>query len=150
MTAVFVYSFDRETFAGEFSTRNEALAIALNRADGNPSPLTAVYVGQRVSPNPRAFGHARAVIDRMKDRVAEDIGDDADSYLRGLTDKQVTELDVAMEKAILTWLDSNRLMPQCTKVESITEHPVPIPMQWREPAGDASNEVHLVGETRRW
>lgn len=148
MNPIFVYSFDRETFTGKYATRSEALAAALKRADGYPSPITTVYVGQRLSPNPRAFGHARAVIDRMIARVTEDIGDEADTFLRGLSDDLVTELDSALEKGIVQWLEKHKLTPRSTKVDAITEHPVPTPLQWRAPGADNDNEVHLVGETR--
>lgn len=146
MNATFVYSFDRESFVGNFATRAEAVAAALKSADGYPSPIMTVYVGQRVAPNPRAYGHARAVIDRMIARVREDIGDEADAYLRGLTDGQVTELDGSLEQTILQWQQKQNLMPRSTKVEAITEHPVPTPLQWRQSTPE-TQEVHLVGET---
>jgi hypothetical protein len=151
MNPTFVYSLDRETFVGSYTSRNEALAAALKRADGNPTPVTAVFVGQRVSPNPRAFGHARSVIDRMKARVTEDIGDAASSYLRGLSDGQVTELDSSIEKVVLDWLEKHSLFPKSEQVEAVTEHPVPVPMQWRPPVSESSeNNVTSVGETRSW
>lgn len=125
MNPIFSYSFDRETFAGSFPTRHEAVAAGIKRAREYPEPPTTLYVGQRIMPNPRAFGNARVVIDNMARRVQDDVGDIADGYLRGLAEQQVTDLDTSLEKTIVQWMARHDLTPRFSTIEAISEHPVP-------------------------
>ena len=125
MNPSFAYSFDRETFSGDFPTRDAAAAAGIRRAQDHPDSPGTVYVGQQLSPNPRAYGHARMVIDAMARRVRDDCGEIADDYLRAVAENQVMELDAMLEQTLLTWLKKNNLMPRGRIIEAISEHPVP-------------------------
>jgi hypothetical protein len=147
MTPTFVYSFDRESFMGRYASRSEALAAALKHACSYPSPITTVYVGQQLLPNPHAFGHARTLIDEMSGQVRDEVGDAADGYLRRVPDGMVTELDGELEKVVLNWLERHDLLPTFASVEAISEHPVPMQSSAGLDEGD-DNEVHELGESR--
>jgi hypothetical protein len=150
MGPTFVYSFDRESFTGRYATRADALAAALKHALAYPNPINTVYVGQQVQPKPHTYGHARAVIDAMRRRVRDEVGDAADSYLRKLPDAQVADLDREMEKTTLAWLERHDLMPNFPQVDAISEHPVPVSASGglEDHAGERDDEVHELGESR--
>ncbi len=143
MNPVFVYSFDRETFSGRFATRREAINAALAAAAADANQISTIYVGQQVTPNPRAFGHARTIVDTMSRRVRDDAGEAGEKFLRKVPEKLVNELDSALEQTITAWLEFHNLMP-AAKVESISEHAVPLPASVRS-YGSAS-EVHDLGD----
>jgi hypothetical protein len=126
MNPTFVFSLDRETWMGEFATRQAAAAEGIRRARQHPDSIATIFVGQKIHPNPRAYGHARQVIDAMARRVRDDNGDVADEFLRGVTEQQLMDLDNALEQTILAWLSRHDLSPRFYLVESISEHPVPV------------------------
>jgi hypothetical protein len=61
----------------------------------------------------------------MRRRVREDNGDVADAYLRGVNDKQIADLDRAMETAIIDWLGRSGLEPNWVRIEAVGEYPLP-------------------------
>jgi hypothetical protein len=126
MNPTFVFSLDRETWMGEFPSRQAAAAEGIRKARQHPDSIATVYVGQKIFPSPRAYGHARDVLHTMARRVKDDNGDAADEFLRGVTEPQIMDLDHALEMTILDWLGRNDLSPSFFRVESISEHPVPI------------------------
>lgn len=148
MNPTFVYSLDRETWTGAFPTRNAAVTDAIRAARQHPDSIATVFVGQKVVPSPRAYGHARQIIECMRRRVREDNGDMADDFLRDVTEQQIMNLDSAVEQAIVGWLERNELVPQSFfHVEAISEHPVPIAtFQVRSPVDD--REVTELGESQ--
>jgi hypothetical protein len=120
------YSLDRQVWIGRFATRTEASQAAITRAIQESTPPETVYVAQRIEPNLRAYGHARNIIDTMRRRVREDNGDVADGYLRTVSDKQVTDLDGALESAIVDWLNRSDLAPTWVRIEAVGEYPLPM------------------------
>ena len=148
MNPTFVYSLDRETWTGAFPTRNAAAADAIRAARQHPDSIASVFVGQKVVPSPRAYGHARQIIECMRRRVREDNGDMADDFLREVGERQIMDLDGAVEQAIVAWLERNELVPQSFfHVEAISEHPVPIAtFQIRSSVDD--HEVTELGESQ--
>jgi hypothetical protein len=119
------YSLDRQVWTGRFSSRNQAADAAISRAVKETIPPETVYVGQRVEPDLRAYGHARGVIDTMRRRVGEDNGDVADGFLRGVTEEQIADLDRAMEATIVDWLVRSKLDPTWVRIEAVGEYPLP-------------------------
>jgi hypothetical protein len=82
-------------------------------------------VGQRIEPDLRAYGHARAIIETMRRRVREDNGDVADGFLRGVNEAQIAALDCALESTIVDWLGQSGLQPTWVRIEAVGEYPLP-------------------------
>ncbi len=123
MLKPFGYSFDRESFRGEFATREEAVEQGLRAADAHPTPIEAVFVGKRVPTNPQADGHADDVARAMRQRMRDKTGDT--SYLAFANEHILADLDAAIEHTVIAWLRHHRLAP-ADKIMSITEHAVPL------------------------
>ena len=120
----YTYSLDHAIWTGEFGSRHEAIAAGVAHALGMSSPPETVYVGQKITPDDRAYGHGREIVQTMRRRVMEDNGDVADGFLRGLNEKQIGDLDNALEATIRQWMDGQNLRPSWTRIEAVSEHPV--------------------------
>jgi len=126
MNPTFVFSLDRETWLGEFPSRQTAVAEGIRKAQAHPDSISTVYVGQKIVPSPRASGNARQVVDAIARKMKDDAGDIADDFLGGVTEQQVMDLDKQIEQATMGWIEKNDLSPHFYLVEAISEHPVPI------------------------
>ena len=136
----YAYSFNRDTFQGEFATREQAIEAGLKAAAARVSaPPTAVYVGKRVPTDPQADGHAEEVVKSMRQRMLDRAGDSA--YLAAAHEHALADLDAALARAIGEWLTRNDFGP-AAKVKSISEHPLPLS---HEHGPSSSDEVQLMG-----
>lgn len=135
----FAYSFDRETFRGEFATREEAAIAGQAEALKFMAVVEAVYVGKRVPTNPQADMHADDVVRAMKRRMLTKTGDA--SYLAAANEHVVADLDASLEHAIIDWLKRHQLQP-ADKFGSISEHPLPA-VHAHGPSKD--DEVGMIG-----
>lgn len=143
MHAKYAFSLNSEHFQGGYATRDEALAAAVEAARRSAdSPLT-VYVGRCVPADPKASGHARAVISNMSARAREEFGDAGSAYLTKLSKQQIENLDKSLELVIRGWLEHNELIPTFSKVEAIGEYSVPSTSS--EGKSDDFREVHEIG-----
>jgi hypothetical protein len=140
------YSLDRQVWSGRFNSRNEAADAAIARALKESAPPETVYVGQRIEPDLRAYGHARGLIDTMRRRVREDNGDVADGFLRGVSDKQITDLDHALEATLIDWLNRSDLQPNWVRIEAVGEYPIPAVAQRRSTSGTVLEVSDLGNE----
>lgn len=140
----YAYSFDREDYTGSFATPEDAVAAAVNQAEGLSSPPTTIYVGTMVEGDPQAGDHARHILEAMNRRAHVDYGEPAMRYLVNVTTKQVIDLDKSIEQTILGWLRKHNLMPTFVKVTDIREYPVPYASFAQAPKVESS-EVHDVG-----
>jgi hypothetical protein len=130
MLGRYAYSMNGEDYVGSFTAREAAEAAALEAARRSAEPPVTVFVGRIVAAVPATSGHAREVLSHMR-------------YLANLSAAQVEELDCELEKTIVSWLNKHELMPQCFRVEAISEHPVPAtPENHVLPRAD---EVHDLG-----
>ena len=119
------YSLDRQVWSGRFLSRKEAADAAVACAVKESTPPETVYVGQRIEPDLRAYGHARGIIETMRRRVREDNADVADAYLRGVNERQIADLDRALEGAVIDWLNRSGLEPAWARIEAVGEYPLP-------------------------
>jgi hypothetical protein len=139
----YAYSLNGEHFSGNYSTRDEALTAAIDAARRAENSPTSVYVGRRVPADPKATGHARAILSNMAARAREEFGDAGSSYLTKLSKHQIENLDKSLELVILGWLEHNELIPTFSKVEAIGEYSVPRPVS--QYTSDEYREVHEIG-----
>src|SRR5687768_550188 len=145
MPARYAYSLNGENYTGTFAARDEALSAGIERTRESLDPPQTIYVGRRVEADPHASGHARTVLREMAWQAHDEVGASAATYLHKLSEHQINELDLALEKVILEWLRRNDLLPTYFKVEAISEHPVP-QLPARALRSDEGEEVHQVGE----
>jgi hypothetical protein len=143
MSDKFSYSLNGELYRGSFTSREEAIAEAMEAARRCSDTPPTVYVGRRVLADPKAGGHARSVLSHMAARAREEFGDAASDYLSGLPKQRIENLDEALELVILGWLQRNELTPAFFKVEAIGEYPVPNATSDR--ASEPDREVHEIG-----
>lgn len=142
MTPVFAYSFDRDTYTGQYPTRQKALDAALIALRDRSDLPEGIFIGQWVEPDPKASYHAEDVIECMRDRwrASPEQGD----FLDRVTDQQLADLDAELDRTIRTWLTKHGLTPQPTKVRAVSEHPVPNVHHIEVPAHE--RETSLMGE----
>ncbi|HEY1923304.1 MAG TPA: hypothetical protein VGG44_11190 [Tepidisphaeraceae bacterium] len=143
MSDKFAYSLNGEHYRGAFNTREEAVSEAIAAARRCSDTPQTVYVGRRVPGDCKAAGHARTVVTNMAARAREEFGDDASSYLNGLSKQQIENLDESLQLVILGWLQRNELTPTFFKVEAIGEYTVP--RSTFDRSLDEDGEVHEIG-----
>jgi hypothetical protein len=119
------FSLDRQVWTGRFSSRKQAAEAAIAHAIQQATPPETVYVGQRVDPDLRAYGHAQALVDTIRRRVREDNGDTAEGFLAQVSPKQIADLDRALEATIIDWLKRHDLDPKWARIEAVGEYPIP-------------------------
>src|ERR1700683_3196804 len=115
----YAYSFDRDRWFGSYPSREQAIEAGSEAATQYSGPPTTLYSGQHVAPDLRAFGHAARVIAEMRRRVREENGDEAQGFLGDVAETQMSQLDAALEKTILGWLQRNGLEPKWSKIGRI-------------------------------
>lgn len=143
MVGKYAYSLNGEHYRGAYPTREEALQDAIAAARRSPSGAPSVYVGHMVPADPKACGHARAILSNMGARAREQFGDSASGYLTRLRNDQIEDLDSALELVVLGWLVRHDLMPTFFKIDAVSEYPVPTPRQ--STGVDGSTEVQEIG-----
>src|SRR4051794_19956135 len=124
MNKRYAFSLNGSDWRGSFATRKEARQAALDATRDQIEPAREVYVGQIVSADPQAAGHARYVIREINRRAdAAGIGE----YLSGLKIEQLEELDRDLANVIVHWLLRHKLEPTNFTINAISEYPVPLP-----------------------
>lgn len=145
MDISFAYSFDRETFHGNYETRQEALRQALGRLRESDESAEMIYVGKRVPVDPGSSGLAELILGAMRRRVRDQTGDAASQYLLRVDEHALAELDSEIDRIVRAWLAKHQLQPTHTRIVAISEHPVPTPRMLRSDNGES--EVTELGET---
>jgi hypothetical protein len=125
MAGSFSYSFDRETFHGNFPTRQEALQQAIEKLHDWDNSAQVIYIGKRLPFDPASSGIGEMVLGAIRRRVRDEIGDGASQPLRRVDEHQLAELDEKLNQVIRSWMSQHDLLPTLTKITSISEHPVP-------------------------
>src|SRR5687768_15720180 len=105
MPARFAYSLNGENYRGAYAAREDALRAALEAANDpmNLSPQT-VFVARRVEADPHTTGHARTILREMAWQAHDEVGAPAASYLTNVPERDIRELDAAVEQVLLDWL----------------------------------------------
>ena len=124
MPAKYAFSLNGDHYQGCYSTRDEAIAAAVEAARLAEDTPQTIFVGRCVPADPKASGHARAIISNMSARAREEFGDAGSTYLTKLSKTQIENLDKSLELVIRGWLEHNELIPTFSKVEAIGEYPV--------------------------
>ncbi len=123
MIPTFGYSFDRDTFNGNFPTRKAALDAAL-QALGNRSDVPeGIFVGQWIEVNPQTSDHSDMVLDAMRDRWQA--SSQSGEFLNHVNEHDAADLDQTINQCLREWLAKHNLVPTATKVRGVSEYPVP-------------------------
>lgn len=147
MIGKYAFSFDRETFRGDYNSRTEALNAALETARTEADPPATVYVACRAPLDPHAHSHGETIIQRMRRAVRADVGPEGEAFLKFVTDQEEADLDHEIERTIRAWLSKHELLLPSGKLAAISEHPVPMPTHAGiGAAGNGELEVHEIGE----
>jgi hypothetical protein len=136
----FAYSFDRETFQGDFATREQAVVAGFKAAEELGAAVDAVYVGKKQAVNPLADHHAEDVVRGMRRRMLEKTGEA--NYLAAANEHVLADLDASIEASIVDWLTRHQLTP-APKLTALSEHP--LPMVSASAAESRRDEMKLLG-----
>jgi hypothetical protein len=124
MSETFCFSTDNEFFSGSATSREDALADAINEND--PESGRVVYTGISVPYSIREFiPNGEHIIDAMRDRACDEADEFADGWLDTVTKEQEAELHALMIQAVEGWADKNNLNPTFYRVRDIEEHQIP-------------------------
>ena len=118
----YAFSLNGENWSGAFETREQALAMAVQKCSGASDPPGTVFVAEIMGGEVFGDHLGKAVIADMRSQAR---GID-DRHLKKVTDGQLKELDSLIERTVIGWLQKNHLMPQAFKVEAISEHLIPV------------------------
>lgn len=121
MTTRYAYSFDRNTFHGSFSTRQEAYYAGLTRGNALTDKPEAIYVAERIQPSMQTGGHASQILREMRRRAELEMGDPAEDWLKSVTGGQQADLDKMLGEAVLAWLRKHEYQPTFFAVRAISE-----------------------------
>jgi hypothetical protein len=136
----YAFSIDRESFRGDFATRDLAVAAGLEAARELPS-LEAIYVGKKTPVDTQTDDHAETILKAMRRRMLEEQGDA--NWLGSVNEHVIADLDAAVEHAIVGWLNRHDLTP-ADKITAISEHPIPTVAGH---APDKTVEPSMIGES---
>ncbi|MGC4031825.1 MAG: hypothetical protein QM754_08865 [Tepidisphaeraceae bacterium] len=142
MHGLFAYSFDRETFHGNFATREAALAAAGQALRQRQDMPEGIFVGQWAMPDPQTDGHADPVLDAMRSRFQSATGES--NYLSRVSEHDAADLDAALQRVIGDWLSKTGHAPRPTKVRAVSHHPVPNVLHVPDAVGE--RETSVMGE----
>jgi hypothetical protein len=143
METRYLYSLNGSDWAGEFKTRKEARASAIEAAYRQSETPGVVYVGKIVPADAQTARHAETLVREMSDR-AKQAG--MSNYLSGLKPEQLRDLDLTLAQTLEAWLDRNRLRPTQFAVQAISEYPVPAPLSVLQPV---EKEISDLGPPRQ-
>jgi hypothetical protein len=140
MESRYVYSFNGSDYFGDFETRSAAEAAGEKAARRQADPPPSIFVARSIVRTPPAGGHARSIIAHMSAR-GEAHGDG--NYLANLTEKEIQDLDAALEKTVVEWLTRRRRLPTMFRVEAVSE--LTVPPAPANHSASANGEVHDLG-----
>ena len=122
METRYTYSLNSSDWTGEFKTRKDARAAAIDAAYRLPETPGVVYVGKIIPADTQTSRHAQTVIKEMNDR-AKSAG--ISNYLSNLKPDQIRDLDQALTQTLDSWLTRQHLGSAQFSVQAISEYPVP-------------------------
>ncbi|MBC7784385.1 MAG: hypothetical protein H7144_11155 [Burkholderiales bacterium] len=120
MDPKFAFSFDRESFQGQYATRQQAVDAAMALLPTRTELPDAVFVGRWIDPSLNTEGHAENIIETLRDRW----NSSDTTFLEKVSDQQLADLDAEIDRTIRTWLTKHDLAPRPTSVRAVSEQPV--------------------------
>lgn len=111
---LYAYSFDRETWQGDFNSREEAMQAAIS--DENTKEYLAVYTGIAKLYTPAL--KSETVLDILKIEADEIAGIAAADWLKleDISEEACSELEKTLTAAVMKWLEKHSLKPDFYKL----------------------------------
>lgn len=106
---LYAYSFDRETWQGDFNSREEAMQAAMN--DEHNKGCLVVYTGIAKLYTPAL--KSETVLDILKIEADEIAGIAAADWLKleDISEEACSELEKTLTAAVMKWLEKHSLKP---------------------------------------
>lgn len=118
---LYAYSFDRETWQGDFNSREEAMQAAIS--DKNTKEYLAVYTGIAKLYTPAL--KSETVLDILKIKADEIAGVAAADWLKleDISEEACSELEKTLTAAVMKWLEKHSLKPDFYEsISSVQAH----------------------------
>lgn len=118
---LYAYSFDRETWQGDFNSREEAMQTAIS--DENTKEYLAVYTGIAKLYTPAL--KSETVLDILKIEADEIAGIAAADWLKleDISEEACSELEKTLTAAVMKWLEKHSLKPDFYEsISSVQAH----------------------------
>lgn len=118
---LYAYSFDRETWQGDFNSREEAMQAAIR--DENTKEYLAVYTGIAKLYTPAL--KSETVLDILKIEADEIAGIAAADWLKleDISEEACSELEKTLTAAVMKWLEKHSLKPDFYEsISSVQAH----------------------------
>lgn len=118
---LYAYSFDRETWQGDFNSREEAMQAAIS--DENTKEYLAVYTGIAKLYTPAL--KSETVLDILKIEADEIAGIAAADWLKleDISEEACSELEKTLTAAVMKWLEKHSLKPDFYEsISSVQAH----------------------------
>lgn len=118
---LYAYSFDRETWQGDFNSREEAMQAAIS--DENTKKYLAVYTGIAKLYTPAL--KSETVLDILKIKADEIAGIAAADWLKleNISEEACSELEKTLTAAVMKWLEKHSLKPDFYEsISSVQAH----------------------------
>lgn len=118
---LYAYSFDRETWQGDFNSREEAMQAAIS--DENTKKYLAVYTGIAKLYTPAL--KSETVLDILKIKADEIAGIAAADWLKleDISEEACSELEKTLTAAVMKWLEKHSLKPDFYEsISSVQAH----------------------------
>lgn len=118
---LYAYSFDRETWQGDFNSREEAMQTAIS--DENTKKYLAVYTGIAKLYTPAL--KSETVLDILKIKADEIAGIAAADWLKleDISEEACSELEKTLTAAVMKWLEKHSLKPDFYEsISSVQAH----------------------------
>jgi hypothetical protein len=125
MAGNFSYSFNRETFLGNYETRQEALKEAIKKLSLQDRSVETIYIGKRQPIDPAIVGVGEMILAAIRRRVRDELGDTASQSLRSIDEHHLADLDAEVNNTIRAWVSEHGLLPELSKISAISEHLAP-------------------------
>src|SRR5689334_2411496 len=104
----YAYSLNGENWTGAFTTRDAALAAAIQKCSGAADPPLTVFVGELAGGDGLAEHLGKGITQELRNRFTVRGQDAAARMLRNASRAQVEELDGQLEPVIMAWLRKHK------------------------------------------
>lgn len=118
MTKKYVASTNEEYFSLDYESIDEAIEVFPQDEGLESGDL--FYIGEKVDCIPTVSGNK--IVEMLYEDADNQCGEWADDYLDDIKDSQITDLENVLNRTILKFLESNKLMPNFYSVKNSLQH----------------------------
>lgn len=119
MEGKWCYSFNGESFEGNFETRQEAIVEALTMHDEDERDEKSFFIGQTKSVNTSV--DVCWLLDTLSEQAYEQAGEYAEGYLDDVKSEHFAVLEERMNEVLSHWMEEYKYSPHFWTVTNIQE-----------------------------